>query len=221
MREKLTLLNPQAIQQLANVTIQFEQNDVFTTATRTLLGLRGDLMVSKHIKLGFTLFNYNQQIITDKVILGQEPIDNWIGGIDGSATIPLPFISKALSIFPFYNSRDKTTLTLSGEIAYVTPENNGNNSGVNCDGNQGTAMIDDFEGARYAIPLDGSYGFWHFASPPVININNNGLTMWNDSSFHADSSYITHKGLFYWYNIIPSDVLTEPNLAPGKCLGSR
>ncbi len=205
---KVTLINPQAIQQISNVTIQFEQNDVFTTATRTLLGLRGDLMISKNIKLGFTLFNYNQQIITDKVLIGEEPISNWIGGIDGSATIPLPFVSKALSILPFFNSRDKTTLTLSGEIAYVMPQNNSNNSGVNCDGNQGTAMIDDFEGARYAIPLDGSYGFWHFAAPPVVNINNNGLTIWDDSSHASDSMKIHDKGLFYWYNIIPSDVLT-------------
>jgi len=206
---KVTLLNPQAIQQMSGITIQFEQNDVFTTATRTLLGARGDWMFSKNIKMGFTLFNYNQQIITDKIRIGEEPISNWIAGLDGSATIPLPFISKALSILPFFDAKAKTTLTLSGEVAYVLPTNNGNNSGVTSDGNQGTAMIDDFEGSRYSIPLDGSYGFWHFSSPPAINVDNFGNTIWNDSTLHADSTFVNYKGRFFWYNIIPSDVLTN------------
>jgi hypothetical protein len=202
----VTLRNQQALQPGANVQVEFEQHDIFSASTKTLLGARGDYAPSKSTKLGFTLFNYNQKIFTDKIRLGEEPISNLIMGLDGSTVVPLQFLSKALGLIPGQNSRAKSSLTVRGEVAYVVPSAAGGNSNISVDGSEGTALLDDFEGARYSIPLAGSYGFWHYASPPAVN-ENHGTQIWTSGGL-PDSDKVPFKSRLTWYNIIPSDVLT-------------
>lgn len=214
---QVTIRNQQAMQPGANVNVQYEQNDVFSSATKTLLGARGDYIFSKNAKMGFTLFDYSQKIFTDKVRLGEEPISNFIGGLDGSAVVGLPAISKLMGLLPIFDSRAKTILTLRGEVAYVMPSTTGGNSNIATDGTLGTALLDDFEGARFSIPLAGSYGFWHHASTPSVNYNN-GNTMWDVAVFETDSQKVTTKARLNWYNILPSDVLTT-EIFPRRSVG--
>lgn len=213
---QVTLRNQQAMQPGANLSVEYEQNDIFSAATKTLLGARGDYIFNRNIKMGFTLFNYNQKIFTDKIRLGEEPISNFISGIDGSANLSLPWISKALGVLPFFEARSKTTLTVRGELAYVVPSTTGGNSNISVDGDVGTALLDDFEGARFSIPLAGSYGFWHHSSPPAVNINNQSV-IW-DVGTVSDSAKVFTKAKMSWYNILPSDVLTT-EIWPRRSVG--
>lgn len=47
-------------------------------------------------KLGFSVLNLNQQTLSDKVRIGEEPLSNSIYGLDFSTSADLPFVTKLL-----------------------------------------------------------------------------------------------------------------------------
>lgn len=151
----------------ANLQIKYEQNDLFQLASKTLLGARGDLAISPTTNIGFTLMNLNQQTLSDKVRLGEEPNNNTIFGIDGQTTFKLPFLTSALDGLPGIQTREMSDLRISGEAAYMIPDPNTKKSTISSDFGAGIAYIDDFEGARRTIPFGANYASWFQPSPPA------------------------------------------------------
>ncbi|MER3524568.1 MAG: cell surface protein SprA [Ignavibacteria bacterium] len=151
----------------ANLQIKYEQNDLFQLASKTLLGARGDLAISPTTSLGFTIMNLNQQTLSDKVRLGEEPNKNTIVGIDGQTTFKLPFLTSALDALPGIQTREISDLRISGEAAYMIPDPNTKKSTITSDNSAGIAYIDDFEGARRTIPFGVNYASWFQPSPPA------------------------------------------------------
>ncbi len=93
---QLTIRNDAALVPGANLKITFEQNDLFQLASKTLLGARGIFDISNKTKLGFSILNLNQQTLSDKVRIGEEPLSNTIYGIDMQTGGDLPFLTKAI-----------------------------------------------------------------------------------------------------------------------------
>jgi cell surface protein SprA len=153
----------------ANLQIKYEQNDLFQLASKTLLGARGDLALFQNTNIGFTIMNLNQQTLSDKVRLGEEPNNNTIFGIDGQTTFKLPFLTNALDALPGIQTREASDLRVSGEAAYMIPDPNTKKSTIAGDLGAGIAYIDDFEGARRTIPFGANYASWFQPSPPADN----------------------------------------------------
>ncbi|HEY9187458.1 MAG TPA: cell surface protein SprA [Ignavibacteria bacterium] len=151
----------------ANVEVKYEENDLMSFASKTLLGASAEMDLGKTTKLGFGWINLIQQTLSDKVRLGEEPINNHIFGISGTTQHELPFISKALNYLPFYISNEMSTISLKADAAYMLPDANTKKSLIASDHGEGIAYIDDFEGARQALPLMGSYAIWKSSSAPV------------------------------------------------------
>ncbi|MBK8553585.1 MAG: hypothetical protein IPL53_22010 [Ignavibacteria bacterium] len=59
-----------------DLRISYETNDLFTLASKTFLGFKGDFKISDKSSLGFTFVNLNQQTLNDKVRIGEEPTNN-------------------------------------------------------------------------------------------------------------------------------------------------
>src|SRR5690606_919648 len=78
---QLTIRNDAALVPGADLRITYEQNDLFQLASKTLLGARGIYEFSKKTKLGFSILNLNQQTLSDKVRIGEEPLSNTIYGV--------------------------------------------------------------------------------------------------------------------------------------------
>jgi hypothetical protein len=192
----------------ANVQIRYEQNDLFQLASKTLLGARGDVVLGRNTAFGFTVMNLNQQSLSDKVRLGEEPNINTIFGIDGGTSVDLPFLTRALDALPLIQTREASQLRVSGEAAYMLPDPNARKSTIPSDNSEGVAYIDDFEGARRTIPLGIQYGGWYPASPPA------------DSLFGIrDTAKMFAKAKTVWFNRVPTDVaLTD--VYPEKVVGS-
>jgi cell surface protein SprA len=194
---EVVIRNQNALVPGANLQIKYEQNDLFQLAAKTLIGVRGELSPFANTQLGFTVMNLNQATLSDKVRLGEEPTSNTIFGLDGSTTISLQPLTTALDALPLYQTREPSSLRLSGEVAYMNPDPNTKKSGIPSDQGAAVAYIDDFEGARRTIPLGVAYTTWKQASPPVISFQ--GMT---SVALSTDS-----KAKLNWYNILPSDVL--------------
>jgi cell surface protein SprA len=197
---EVTLISPKANSPTGNIVVEYEQNDFFTTAVKTLLGLRADydLFHKRNLtsKLGMTFMRYSQSIQTDKVQIysGDEPTTNTMLGFDGSVTYNAKFLTKAIDALPLIDTKEPSTLKLSGEWAMSMPNPNTKASLVASDLGKGAAYIDDFEsGAKRQIQLSTSYSYWRPASPPI-----------DPSIGYNDSSRVTNKGQFYWYNRLPA-----------------
>lgn len=177
-----------------SLQVKFEQNDLFQLASKTLMGIRGEVDISQKTKFGFTMMNLDQQVLSDKVRLNEEPSNNTIYGFDGQTSGEVPYLTKAIDALPFLDTKAKSEFTLRGEAAYMNPDPNTKKSTIANDNGKGIAYIDDFEGAKRIIPIGVGYGQWHDISAPEYQYN-------LDSSLDiTDLRKSFSKAKTYWYN---------------------
>jgi hypothetical protein len=192
---EIVILNDSALLPGADLKITYEQNDLFQLASKTLMGLRGEYTVNKDTKLGFSFLNLNQKTLSDKVRIGEEPMNNSIYGLDLKTTVELPFITKGLDYLIPTSTTSK--LNLNAEYAYINPDPNTMKSTITSDNGKSVAYIDDFEGAKKTIPLGMSRGSWKDLSLPK-NLSYIG------SEDKMDQ--LNYKAKSYWFNRTPSDI---------------
>jgi len=202
---QLIIRNDDALLPGANVQVKYEQNDLFALASKTLLGTRGDLQINPKTALGFTIMNLNQQTLSDKVRLDEEPTNNTIFGIDGSTSFDADILTKAVNLLPMLSTRTPSNVTLRAEAAYMRPDPNTSKSPIPIDNQKGVAYVDDFEGIKRTIPLGTSYGIWRHSSVPRYIP---GLDPDPDHPI-PDTVKVYSKARTIWYNIIPSDVVVK------------
>ena len=116
---QLTIRNEAALVPGADLRVTYEQNDLFQLASKTLLGARGLYEFSDKTHLGFTVMNLNQQTLSDKVRIGEEPLSNTIYGADFKTSAELPFLTKALDFL--ISTREMSNFTFIRRIClYVS-----------------------------------------------------------------------------------------------------
>lgn len=200
---QLTLKNMRATLPNANLKIEYEQHDVFNISTRTLVGLRGDYILHRSRRmnaiLGFTGMMYDQSAIQDRVMLGDEPVSNTMVGFDAKLTWDTPWLTKLIDKLPFYDTKTKSSINLSGEWAAILPEPNKRTSEIDEDNGEPVVYIDDFEGAQRHISLGLSPSQWTHSSQP------------EDGTIAGDAQEIArYRGQMYWYQkFIPWIEITE------------
>jgi len=193
---QLIIRNEQALLPNADLRISYEENTLFQLASKSLFGLRGELDINPKTKLGFSMLTLNQQTLSDKVRVGEEPIRNTIYGIDAQTSIELPFITKFLN--NFISTKEMSNLAIRGEAAYINPDPNTKKSTIASDRGQSVAYIDDFEGSKQIMSIGVNYTSWKYASPPK------GYP-YSD----IDTVIMRRKAKTFWYNRLPSDVLVQ------------
>jgi cell surface protein SprA len=191
---EVVIKNEQALVPGRNLEIKYEQNDLFQLAAKTLIGARGEIDVAQNSKLGFTIMNLNQETLSDKVRIGEEPTNNTMFGVDGSTMFELPIVTKALDAVPLLRATEMSSLRLGGEGAYMLPDPNTKKSPIESDQGASIAYIDDFEGARRTIPFNITYYSWRPASPPMDSFpsDNNFRRQFREKTFA--------KAKLSWYN---------------------
>ncbi len=195
---QLTIRNDAALVPGADLKITYEQNDLFQLASKTLLGARGMFDISDKTKLGFSILNLNQQTLSDKVRIGEEPLSNTIYGVDFKTGGDLPFLTTALD--NIISTKEMSNFSLSGEVAYMNPDPNTLKSTIPDDKGESIAYIDDFEGAKTIIPIGISYTQWKDLSAPDKIPALAGLTY---------KQMMDYKAKSFWFSITPSNVLVS------------
>ncbi|MBT8379591.1 MAG: cell surface protein SprA [Ignavibacteria bacterium] len=196
---QLTIRNDAALVPGADLKITYEQNDLFQLASKTLLGARGLYEFSDKTQLGFTVMNLNQQTLSDKVRIGEEPLSNTILGADFRTSADLPFLTDVLDLA--ISTKEMSTFSFNGEYAYMSPDPNTKKSTIPEDGGKSIAYIDDFEGAKRTIPVGVNYTGWKDLSPP------DRLPLLPPNLTRQERMQYKAKG--FWYTITPSDVVVD------------
>ncbi len=181
-----------------NLKISYEQNELFSLASKTFIGARADYKISDKTSLGFTFVNLKQETLNDKVRIGEEPTNNSMFGVDFTTEIKSKLLTKIVNTLPGFNSKEESGLTFKGEFAMITGDPNTKKSNIPSDNNEAVAYVDDMEGSKKIISMGSNYSSWTVSSIPVGYKSN--LTI-----APIDSIRQSYRGRMRWYNI-PNDV---------------
>jgi cell surface protein SprA len=184
-----------------DLKISYEQNELFSLASKTFIGARADYKISDKTSLGFTFVNLKQETLNDKVRIGEEPTNNSMFGVDFTTEIKSKLLTKIVNNLPGFNSKEESGLTFKGEFAMITGDPNTKKSRIPSDNNESVAYIDDMEGSKKIISLGSNYSSWTVSSIPYNYKNPTGAQI-TDSIIR---SYQPFRGRMRWYNI-PNDV---------------
>jgi cell surface protein SprA len=175
---RVRILNDAILNGGAPIKVEFEDNTLFGFQTKTMLGLRADYTVSKHLTIGGTYLHLFERPFTQKVNIGDDPINNRIFGLDLNYSKEAPWLTKLVDKIPLISTKEPSNITFSAETAALKP---GHARAINENSEEdsdkgGVIYIDDFEGSVSSLdlraPFIGTNG-WVMASVPRNDDQNN------------------------------------------------
>jgi len=203
----VTIINPTYLVEGRNIEIDFEQNSFFNIQKKTLLGLRADYDLSERFALGATAMRLSEKSPQDKLRLGEEPISNFIWGVDGALDLEANWLTRVIDKIPLLQTREASSINVRGEFAQLRPGNTQTNAfsrsrqelqdagrDFNEDELNGISFVDDFEGFENTFSLMQP-GTWRLASPP------DSIGAVDGTDPRADSLRTNWRAAFGWYRI--------------------
>ena len=207
----VSILNDRFLAPGQNLRVEYENNQFFSIGQKNFTGVRAEYLVSKNINLGSTFFRLNEQTLSEKIRIGNEPINNTVIGLDANAKFDTPWLTRFIDKIPLLQTRAESNFSISGEFAQLRPgvaQTNAVREAIDNgilfeDEENGLSFIDDFEGAEFNI----SFKFaarWNLPSAPALLPSydagfESGQITASDLMSRADRSDLRAK--FSWYEI--------------------
>lgn len=188
---RVKIINEALLSSGTPLNISLESNSMFSIQSKTYLGTHIDYMVNKDFMLGATIINLTERPLTQKTILGEDPISNTLWGFNFNYSEESLLLTKLVDKLPFIETNVPSKVNVSGEFAHFIP---GHSSAI---GTSGTSYIDDFEAAKSSIDLK-LYSNWFLASTPQ------GQTMpglWPEGAIGTGLAYGFNRSALSWYII--------------------
>ncbi len=164
---RLRIINEAYLSQGTPINVSFEDNTVFSLQQKTMLGLRAEYEFSDNFNIGATYLRLFERPFTQKINVGNDPINNRVFGIDMEYSNEAPWLTSLVDKLPFYSTKEPSNINFAVEGAMLKP---GHSDAINLNSNDdsGVASIDDFEGAVSGF-LIGSFNtnVWKLASTPI------------------------------------------------------
>ncbi|HMV22959.1 MAG TPA: cell surface protein SprA [Saprospiraceae bacterium] len=195
---RVKILNDSYLQSGVPINISFEDNSLFSFQTRTMLGLRADYKLGKDINVGGTFLNLFERPFTQKVNIGEDPINNKIYGADITLKKDLPWLTKAIDKIPLIQTKEMSAINFSAEAAALKP---GHASAVNESAEKGgNVYVDDFEGSTNGFDIRQPATNWVLASVPQM-AGNDKKELFPESSLIDDLRSGVNRAKLAWYRI--------------------
>jgi cell surface protein SprA len=193
---RVRILNDALLAPGNQVNVTFENNALFSFQQKTMLGLRAEYEVSKNLQIGGTYMHLFERPFTQKVNLGDDPINNRIVGLDLNYSNEVPWITRMVDKLPFYSTKEPSRVSLSAEVAALRP---GNARAINQNG-EGAVYIDDFEGTIARIDLRTPANAWVISSVPQY-VRRDGQRLFPESELINNRLGGVNRALLTWYRI--------------------
>jgi cell surface protein SprA len=195
---RLRIINETYLAQGTPIDVRFEDNSLFSLQQKNMLGMRAEYQFNKKSSLGATFLRLYERPFTQKVNIGDDPINNRIFGLDYNYSNEAPWVTKAIDKLPFYSTSEKSNINLTAEVAGILP---GHSKAINTSfDDSGIANIDDFEGAITTLNLGGfNYNQWTLASTPSASALSTNL--FPEASKDNSLSYNANRAKLNWYSL--------------------
>ncbi|MBP7821782.1 MAG: cell surface protein SprA [Saprospiraceae bacterium] len=188
---RVKILNDSYLASGTPVRVSFEDNSLYTVQQKTLVGTRADYQISKNFNIGATYMHLFERPYTQKVNLGEDPINNRIYGFDLNYSSELPWLTKAIDRLPLLETKEPSKISVSGEGAVLKPSHS---RAINLGGDKnGAVYLDDFEGSSLGVPLGFPFNRWILSSIPR-DFDRFSEAKYNDSLISG-----VNRGLLNWY----------------------
>ncbi|MEZ5040578.1 MAG: cell surface protein SprA [Saprospiraceae bacterium] len=198
---KVRILNDAILSSGVPINVSFEDNTLFGFQSKTMVGLRADYELSENFNFGATFLQLFERPFTQKVNVGDDPVNNKIYGMDINFSKEAPWLTKAVDKLPFYSTNQPSTINFSAEGAVLRP---GHSRAINetRKDKDGLVYVDDFEGSSSGLDLRTPVNQWFLASIPQDDDANRN-PFFPESAFKDTRSGVNRARL-NWYLIDPS-----------------
>ncbi len=171
---RVRILNEGVLSSGKEIRIQYERSDPFNFQVRTLVGSEFEYRFNPNLNLTATYLLYNERPALTRVAIGQEPVRNHLWGLAGNYRTSSRLLTKMVDAIPGLSTKAESNIVAKAEFAQLLPSN------PRLLGKNGTAYIDDFEGAEVPYDLTRSPISWFYGRTPqriALKNQNNILEM--------------------------------------------
>lgn len=196
---RLRILNDAILASGAQINVSLEDNTLFGFQNRSMLGLRADYEIDKNFNIGATIMKLWERPFTQKVNIGEDPINNNVYGVDVNFKREAPWLTKALDAIPGLSTKAPSSISFTGELAAIRP---GHARAINQNRKDkgGVVYVDDFEGANNTFDLRQPVINWYLASAPQDQNPGNPAAR-PEALFRDDVTYGYNRAKLSWYRI--------------------
>lgn len=197
------ILNEAYVNSSVPVNVSFEDNQLFGFQQKSLFGTRWDYTINKDFVVGGTILKLFERPYTNKVNIGEDPINNNIFGLDVNYTKEAPWITRMIDKLPLISTKAPSTVSLVAEGALLKP---GHAKAINQQGGRdgssetgGVVYIEDFEGSTNGTDLRQP-NLWYLSSVPQNDRENNYPRFPESAEVNSLESN-KNRAKLMWYNI--------------------
>ena len=193
----VTIINQSIIDAGTTVNASVESNDNYGMQRKTMMGVNLDYELSKDFTIGGSIMFLNEQPLTTKVSMGNEPLKNTLWGAHMSWKRKSQWLTNMIDKLPLIHATQPSQITFNAEFAQLVA---GQNKKI-----QGNASyLDDFENSSFKESL-ATPTYWTQASTP---------SMFTESRLTNDIRYGYNRALLAWYYIDPLFTRRSSTLTP-------
>jgi hypothetical protein len=185
---ELRLLTPAALEPTADVSVDFSRASLFGLS-KTLLGVSSRYKPTDEFSLSTTWLYESKGTTEERPRLEQEPSRTIVGGVSGAFKLSPSLMTDLVDALPLVETRETSSLTLSGELGVSIPNPN----------TRDEVYIDDMEGNKETRPLGLLRSQWRLSSLPddpllLVQPTGQRAIWWYNlhPEFHRDS--VVHEG---------------------------
>ena len=201
----VTITNQSIIDSGQSISVTLENQSMFSTQRKTLLGVDLQYAFNKNFNIGATFMHFSEKALTEKVNIGDEVINNSIFGFNVSYNTKFMWLTNLLNKIPTVNATAPSTLALTAEYAQLVPHKQKAGSA------KGSSYVDDFESAQTGVDLRSPYS-WFLASTPYDGGKD---PLFPEAALSNDVDYGKNRALLNWYYIDRMFTDRNSSMAPG------
>ncbi len=201
----VTITNQSIIDSGESINVTLEDQSLFNTQRKTLLGLDLDYRINRDFHIGATVMHFSEKALTEKVNIGNEVINNTIWGLNLTYNKRFMWLTNLLNMIPTVNATQPSTLNVKAEVAQLVPGKQRSGS------NKGSSYVDDFESTQTGIDLRSPYA-WTLASTPY---EAGPGALFPEAALSNNPEYGKNRALLSWYYIDRMFTQRNSSLCPG------
>ncbi len=201
----VTITNQSIIDSGQSINVTLENQSLFSTQRKTLLGLDLNYKFNKDFNIGATIMHFSEKALTEKVNIGNEVVNNTIWGLNLQYNTRFMWLTNLLNKIPTVNATQPSTMSLQAEFANLIPHKQKDGS------NKGSSYIDDFESTQIGIDLRSPYS-WFLASTPY---DPSGDALFPEAALSNNIDYGKNRALINWYFIDRMFTARNSSMCPG------
>ncbi len=205
----VTITNQSIIDSGQSISVTLENQSLFSTQRKTLLGLDLQYKLNSRINIGATLLHFSEKALIEKVNIGDETVNNSMLGLNFSYNGDFMWLTNLLNKIPTVNATAPSRLSFTAEVARLLPHAQKSGS------NKGSSYVDDFESTQTGIDLRSPYS-WSLASTPYESGPN---ALFPEAALSNDVAYGKNRALLNWYYIDRLFTQRNSSMCPGYIKG--